>query len=72
MMPEFGLKGPGDAYLAYLPLAHIMEIAGEMNAFAFGMTVRAPSFSFRRDVRLTASIPVTLRLTERMTWRDAA
>ena len=34
LTPEFGFKGPGDVYIAYLPLAHIMEIAGEMQAFA--------------------------------------
>mmetsp|Transcript_16832 Transcript_16832/g.27915 ORF Transcript_16832/g.27915 Transcript_16832/m.27915 type:complete len:742 (+) Transcript_16832:110-2335(+) len=39
MTPEFGIMGAGDSYLAYLPLAHIMEIAGELQAFASGVTV---------------------------------
>lgn len=38
-MPEFNVTGVGDIYLAYLPLAHIMEMAAELNAYKIGMQV---------------------------------
>lgn len=38
-MPSVNIDGPGDVYLAYMPLAHIMELAGEMNAYAIRMQV---------------------------------
>ena len=39
LMGEYEITGKGDVYLAYLPLAHIMEVSAEMNAFALGMQV---------------------------------
>jgi len=39
LMTEYNVTGKGDVYLAYLPLAHIMEVSAEMNAFAIGMCV---------------------------------
>jgi len=39
LMGEYDITGKGDVYLAYLPLAHIMEVSAELNAFALGMQV---------------------------------
>jgi long-subunit acyl-CoA synthetase (AMP-forming) len=38
-MEQFGITGRGDVYMAYLPLAHIMEMAGELMCYSLGMTV---------------------------------
>ena len=38
-MPTVGVTGEDDVYLAYMPLAHIMELAGELIAYSIGMQV---------------------------------
>ena len=38
-LPSVGIDGAGDVYLAYMPLAHIMEMAGELIAYSIGMRV---------------------------------
>jgi long-subunit acyl-CoA synthetase (AMP-forming) len=39
---EYDAGKPDDVYLAYLPLAHIMEIAAEMAYYARGVTIPKP------------------------------
>ena len=33
------LQGPKDVYIAYLPLAHVLELLGEMICTAWGVSI---------------------------------